>query len=301
VRVLVSNNGSMARILWWQWRSVLLYVGFGALAFVVHELFEQRHVKAPAAAASILGAALGIFASFRTSAAYARWWEGRQIWGRLVNVSRLYASQVTAYIADATVRRTLLLRHVLYVHILRCQLREDDPFADPHVERARALLGVDDAWVARARQQSSLLHFLVDESFGTVARLELPPVRMVSFEQTFGAILDAQGGCERIKRTPMPRGYGLFVSWLLKIFSLVFPFTIVDSVGWVAMPLNLIVCIGFTLISETGRILEDPFNHFFNSLPVTNLSINIERNLRQRLGDDDIPAATVPDDKGVLW
>lgn len=291
----------MTRILLWQWRNVLLYVAFGALAFVVHEVFGQTHVKVPVAAASIIGAALGIFASFRTSAAYARWWEGRQIWGRLVNASRLYASQVTAYVADASARRTLLLRHVLYVHVLRCQLREDDPFADPHVERVRGLLGVDDTWVARARQQSSLLHFLVDESFGALARLDMPPVNMVSFEQSFTSILDAQGGCERIKRTPMPRSYPLFVGWLLKIFSFVFPFTIVDSVGWGAMPLNLIVCIGFTLISETGRILEDPFNHFFNSLPMTNLSITIERNLRQRLGDDDIPAATLPDDKGVLW
>jgi putative membrane protein len=299
--MLVSNNGSMTRILWWQWKNVALYLGFGALAFVVHEVLGHSHVKLPTTPASILGAALGIFASFRTSAAYARWWEGRQLWGRLLNVSRLFSSQITAYISDLAARRQLLLRHVLYVHVLRCQLRDDDPFADVHVQRALALLQVDDAWLARAKMQTSLLHFLVDESFGAVARLELPPVRMVSFEQSLGAILDAQGGCERIKRTPMPRGYGFFVTRLLFLFALVFPFTVVDAVGWIVMPLNLIVCLGFTLISETGRILEDPFNHFFNSLPITNLSITIERNLRQRLGDDDLPAAIVVDDNGVLW
>ncbi len=299
--MLVSNNGSMARILLWQWRNVALAVGFGVLAFVIHEVLGHDHVKLPSASASILGAALGIFASFRTSAAYARWWEGRQLWGRLLNVSRLLASQVVAYIADEGVRRRLLLRHVLYAHVLRCQLRDDDPFADPHVTRVLALLGVDEAWTARAKEQTSLLHFLVDESFGTVARLDLPPVRMVSFEQTFGAILDAQGGCERIKRTPMPRGYGFFVTRLLFLFALLFPFTVVDAVGWVVVPLNLIVCLGFTLISETGRILEDPFNHFFNSLPLTNLSVTIERNVRQRLGDTDLPAAVVVDDNGVLW
>jgi putative membrane protein len=299
--MLVSNNASMVRILWWQWRNVALYVGFGAFAGLVHEVLGHTHVKLPAAPASILGAALGIFASFRTSAAYARWWEGRQLWGRLLNVSRLFASQVVAYVGDGDARRRLLLRHVLFAHVLRCQLRDDDPFADAHVQRALLLLGVDDAWRARAKEQTSLLHFLVDESFGAVARLDLPPVRMVSFEQTFAAILDVQGGCERIKRTPMPRGYGFFVSWLLFLFAMLFPFTVVDAIGWAAVPLNVIVCLGFTLISEIGRILEDPFNHFFNSLPITNLSVTIERNLRQRLGDADLPPAVVVDDKGVLW
>ena len=295
--MLVSNNASMVRILWWQWRNVALYMGFGLLAGVTHEVFGHTHVKLPAAPASILGAALGIFASFRTSAAYARWWEGRQLWGRLLNVSRLFASQVLAYVDDVAARRTLLLRHVLYAHVLRCQLRDDDPFADAHVLRVLGLLGADEAWVARAKQQTSLLHFLVDESFGAVARMALPPVRMVSFEQTFGAFLDAQGGCERIKRTPMPRGYGFFVTRLLFIFALIFPFTVVDAVGWLAIPMNLIVCLGFTLISETGRILEDPFNHFFNSLPITSLSVTIERNLRQRLGDADLPPLLTPTDE----
>ncbi len=299
--MLVSNNGSMLRILAWQWRNVLIYLAFGAAACVVHVVLGHVHLKVPASPASILGAALGIFASFRTSAAYARWWEGRQLWGRLLNASRLFASQVLAYVDDAGARRTLLLRHALYAHVLRCQLRDDDPFGDPHVTRVLGLLGVDDAWVVRAKEQTSLLHFLVDESFGGVARMPLPPMRMMSFEQTFAAFLDAQGGCERIKRTPMPRGYGFFVTRLLFIFSLIFPFTVVDAVGWLAMPLNLIVCLGFTLISETGRILEDPFNHFFNSLPITSLSVTIERNLRQRLGDTDLPAAIMADDKGVLW
>ncbi len=299
--MLVTGNGSVVRILAWQWRNVALYLAFGVLAYATHEAFGYRHVKLPAPAASILGAALGIFAAFRTSAAYARWWEGRQLWGRFVNVSRLFASQILAYVEDEATRRRLVLRHVLYVHVLRCQLRDDDPFADEHAQRAMNLLELDEAWKARARAQTSLLHFLVDESFGTVARMDLAPLRMVSLEQSLGAMLDAQGGCERIKRTPMPRGYGFFVSRLLFLFALLFPFTVVDAVGWVTIPLNMVVCLGFTLISETGRVLEDPFTHFYNSLPLTSLSITIERNLRQRLGDAELPSAVAVDDNGVLW
>jgi predicted membrane chloride channel (bestrophin family) len=44
--------------------------------------------------------------------------------------------------------------------------------------------------------------------------------------------------------------------------SFLFPFAIVEQLSWVTMPVNLVVCLGFTLISETGRVLEDPFTHF---------------------------------------
>ena len=99
----------------------------------------------------------------------------------------------------------------------------------------------------------------------------------------------------------MPRSYGFFVTRLTLIFAALFPFTIVEELDWMVIPLNLVVCIGFTLISETGRVLEDPFTHFWNSLPITNISVNIERNIRQRLGDDDLPAPTTVDDRGILW
>ena len=81
------------------------------------------------------------------------------------------------------------------------------------------------------------------------------------------------------------------------------PFTIVAEVGWVCAPLNLVVCIGFTLISETGRVLEDPFNHFWNSLPISSISVNIERNVRQRLGAPvaELPPVVVPDANGILY
>jgi putative membrane protein len=299
--MLVNNNGSMTRILLWQWRSVVLYLALAAVAFVVHDVLGWKHTVVPSAGPAVLGSALGIFASFRTSAAYARWWEGRQLWGRLVNGSRLFVSQLTAYVPDSVVVRTVVNRHVLYVHVLRCQLRDDDPFTDPHVLRLLPRLGVDEAWIATAKQQTSLLHWLAHESLQALARTNVDPLRLQSLEGTVASFLDVQGGCERIKRTPMPRGYGFFVSRLLFLFAALFPFTLVKDLGWVVLPLNLVVCLGFQLISETGRILEDPFNHFFNSLPITNLSVVIERNLRQRLGDDDLPAAIVPDDKGVLW
>lgn len=299
--MMVSNQGSFLRVLAWQWKASLMFLGCGLAVWLAHDVIGVQQAKLPGGPAAIVGAALGIFAAFRVNAAYARWWEGRQLWGRLVNSSRMFATQLGAYVDNPELVRRLVTRHALYVHILRCQLRDDDPWADEHVQRLAGKLGIGDDERAHLKAQTSVCHALVDRSLKELAAGKLEPLRMQSLDATLYTFLDVQGGCERIKRTPMPRSYGFFVSRLLLIFGALFPLSIVNELGWVVIPLNLVVCIGFLLISETGRVLEDPFTHFWNSLPLTNMSVNIERNTRQRLGDDDLPAATVVDKQGILW
>ncbi|MDP2344306.1 MAG: bestrophin family ion channel [Deltaproteobacteria bacterium] len=302
--MMVSNQGSFFRVVFqWQWKHSAIYLGAGLLAWLCVDVLELKAAKLPASPAAIAGAALGIFASFRANAAYARWWEGRGLWGKLVNLSRHFATQTTTYLVDAARKRRVVLRHALYVHVLRCQLRDDDAFADDNVQRLLALLAVDDDTIAAWKTQSSLGHALLDMNLKDIAaEPELDVRKLQAIDQTIAGLLDAQGGAERIKRTPMPRSYGFFVERMLFIFALLFPFTIVADISWAVIPVNLLVCIGFTLISETGRVLEDPFTHFWNSLPITNLSTNIERNMRQRLdGKEEIPPAVAVDKIGILW
>jgi putative membrane protein len=113
-------------------------------------------------------------------------------------------------------------------------------------------------------------------------------------------LLDAQGGCERIKKTPFPRGYAFISERLVVAFGMLLPFAMVKDLGWVAVPINLLVCGAFALISEAGRVLEDPFTMFYNGLPLAAISTTIELNLRQRLGELDVPAMPVPDARGIL-
>lgn len=300
--MMVSNRASFLGVLVWQWQHTLVFAAGGLVAWLGHDQLGWEHFKLPSTPASVIGAALGIFAAFRVNAAYARWWEGRQLWGRLVNASRMWASQVRAYLDDTTLAETLVRRHQLYVHLLRCQLRDDDPWADAHVLRLADRLGLDDDARTRLKAQTSAGHALLDEQLQALAaRTDLDGRRLQSLDGTIMTFLDVQGGCERIKRTPMPRGYGFFVERLLFFFSMLFPLGIVADVGWVVIPVNILVCTGFSLISETGRVLEDPFTHFWNSLPITNISVTIERNLAQRLGDTELPPAIVVDSKGILW
>jgi putative membrane protein len=84
------------------------------------------------------------------------------------------------------------------------------------------------------------------------------------------------------------------------IYSLLFPAAIVSDLGLATIPVSVLVCLSFALISEAGRVLEDPFTMFWNGLPLTAMSATIEANVRERIGDADLPPIPKPDDQGIL-
>jgi putative membrane protein len=313
--MFVEFRGSVFGLIAWQWKSVLLFTVASSLVVAAeHFLAEHaQHAFLPVAPVVVVGGAIGIFVSFRTNSAYERWWEGRKLWGALVNSSRHFSSQVLTYLPgpqDGTTReppvpselqRALVQRHIAYVHALRVLLR-GDPLADDADFRSF----VSDEELARALVESSPTHALLHTQMRLlVAENEagrLSADRLRSFDETLRALLDVQGGCERIKKTPFPRGYGFIADRLIMIYGLLLPLGIVGSVDndWIAIPLTLLVCLSFLLISEVGRVLEDPFTHFWPALPLSALAKTIEINLRQRLGDTNLPAMPRPDARGIL-
>ena len=152
--------------------------------------------------------------------------------------------------------------------------------------------------------QSNLTHALLHLQMKDVIELEadgkLSEFRTQSLDGSVMTLLDVQGGCERIKKTPFPRGYGFIAERLVIAYALLLPFALVHTLGWMAIPANVLVCLSFALISEAGRVLEDPFSLFWNGLPLTNMSLTIERNVRERIGERDLPEIPGPDANGIL-
>lgn len=297
---MVSNSGSVFRLLFWQWRRVLLFTVISTLPVLLWREFPELGITLPGLPVAIAGGALGIFVSFRTNSAYQRWWEGRILWGGLVNVSRHFADQVLAYLrgGDSAHPARLIRRHIAYVHVLRCSLRGQDPALDPDVgayllEEERELLSL-----------SNPAHLLVQRQAADLADLrrsgDINEFELQSFDGSLRDVLNYQGGSERIKKTPLPRGYGFISDRLTVALGLLLPFSIVDEVGWLTIPLCVLVCLAFALISEAGRVLEDPFSLFFNGLPLYSISKTIERNLLEALGERDLPALPVVDQRGIL-
>ncbi len=304
--MFVDYKGTVFGLLRWQWKPVTVFVAVSVAVVLAdaHTALELGPFRLPALPLGVVGGAIGIFASFRTNSAYDRWWEGRKLWGRLVNTSRHFATQAIAYVGskggghrDTAAR--LVHRQIAYVHVLRCLLRQQDPLKDEHV------LGVMPAEERSAvAGQSNMTHALLHRHLNELVQLAedgvIDDFRLQSFDDSVRALLDIQGGCERIKKTPFPRGYGFVLSRLILAYGVLLPLGLVESMGWMTVPITVLVCLAFALISEIGRVLEDPFTMFWPALPLSALSATIEVNLRERLGESDLPAIPQPDGRGIL-
>ena len=285
----------------WQWKFTVFFVLAGLLVTASVEVWDLRFLELPTMPLAVVGAALGIFVSFRTNQAYDRWWEGRKLWGRMINESRHWASQATKYLDEEGLRTRLVHRHAAYVHALRCLLRQQDPFEDEDFMARIAAVGDE---LAALREESNLTHALLDRQLGELVEQNragaLNDLRLQSMDDTLRELINIQGGCERIKKTPMPPLYGLLADRLVEFYAVMFPLALVEELGWWTVPLNLLVCTAFSLIAEAGRVLEDPFTMFYNGLPLSAISRMIEVNTRQRLGETELPPMLKANEQGVL-
>ena len=301
--MMVSNRGSLFRLLQWQQEKVVWYATAAVvvwLAYSAHWVLGLPELfSVPLGPVAVLGGAIGIFASFRTNSAYDRWWEGRKLWGRLINTSRHHATQVLSWIDDREVAEALVRRQIAYVHTLRCLLRLQDPFADFKVA---AYLAPDEQ--ASLPGRSNTTHALLHLSHGQFTRWArengLEPQLLQQLDESTRHLLDIQGGCERIKKTPLPRGYGFMVETLIRVFAVLLPVAIVSELGVMMIPVSVTICLAFALISEAGRVLEDPFDMYWNALPLFALTRTIENDLLSRLGVDELEPLPTPDASGIL-
>jgi putative membrane protein len=262
------------------------------------------HVRPPGAPLpySVAGFALAIFLAFRNSASYDRWWEGRKLWGGIVNASRAFARQAVTFPrgdegARAALARDVVHRHIAFVNALRCQLRGEDTLA-----AVRGFLGEAEAEALKSAKNvaATLLHTngarLVEAADGGL----LTDERLAALDRSLVELVNMQGGCERIKGTPLPLAYGFFTRTFVRSYCVLLPFGLVEHTG-IATILVVVALAFVLLVLETiGRLLEDPFTLAPNGLPLSAICRNIEINVRQQLGERDLPPPILPETRGIV-
>jgi putative membrane protein len=255
--------------------------------------------KAPSLPLTIFGSALALFLGFRSNSAYQRWWEGRILWGAMINASRSLARATRNFLPDPEAReakREIVHRQIAYVNALRCQLRRQ-PIGE---DVTRYLQERDKAHaLARTNPANGLL-----DSTGRridLARREgwIDTIQQAQMEAVLIDIANAQGGMERIKNTPLPMQYRFLPTLFAHIFCILLPIGLVESLGF-ATPLGSTVAgLMFLAVLRIGDDLVDPFDNSVHDVPLTAMCRTIEIDLLQSIGDP-APAA-VQAERGVLW
>ncbi|WP_035349503.1 bestrophin family protein [Edaphobacter aggregans] len=287
------------------------YVGLQLLGLVAYDvaiviLYQAGYLKWTALEQiplSLFGSVIGLILAFRNSSSYGRWWEARTLWGSIVNNSRSWARAVTTVMCGdgdrefAQVRRQMVYYQIAWVHALRQHLRLLEPWGEIAgvltPEQIDELRGQKNVPVAIQQRQSLLLRRALDVGWIDMAQWH-------AMNQSLNDLVDAQGGAERIKNTPMPRQYDYLPQLCTQVFCFLLPLVMVSALGWFTPLGSTLVGFIFLALDKIGRDLEDPFDNTLHDIPLTAMCRTIEINLRQMLGETELPPEENPVD-GVLW
>lgn len=237
---------------------------------------------------SLIGLALAIFLGFRNNTSYDRFWEGRKLWGGLVNASRTITRQISTLIdhADDASRDELIKRVIAYVHCLRLHLRDD---AD-HSELQTLLPADEFAALDREWNRPAYLLQRLGERFRELYdEGRIHAMHLVQLDASLTDMTNIQGGCERIKSTPIPLVYNVLIHRIAGLYCFALPFGLIHTTHAYTPVVVLLISYAFFGLDAVGEQIEDPFGLDANDLPLNLLCITIERNLRQRMGETELP------------
>jgi putative membrane protein len=307
--VIVKRHLKLWRILTYTWRELLLVGTVAVLVCVLRVERGEELVALPFGPLSVLGTALAILLGFRNNTGYARWWEARTIWAQIASSSRALARQLSSSIdsaaklgkgggvdALAAYKRELLYRLIAFPNALRLQLRGQDAWE----ELAPLLPAADLARVrAAVNKPNAILQGLGDRLKDGVREEKLGQFDPISLEPGLTALQAAQAGCEKIKGTPMLRQYEYFTRVFLWTFLAILPPSLLglfstDAGRWLTIPISLAIGFVYAITARTGQVTEDPFENRIHDVPLSAICNAIERDLRDQLGEAELPAPAVP-------
>lgn len=237
----------------------------------------------PVTVHNLIGAALGLLLVFRTNSSYDRWWEGRKLWGGIVNETRNLSRLACVHLERDTPLRNDVVRWTIAF-----------AYASMHRLRGNASLGPTAARLAPSDVTSVMGSGHVPLQVACKITSNLRRARdlglvsdfvMTSIDQNVQLLIDYIGACERIHRTPLPFAYVVHLRRAIILYCFTLPFALYRDFGWATIPATFFLAYVFFGIEEIGVTIEDPFEGEDNDLPLEDICQTIDTNLSGLIGD----------------
>lgn len=259
---------------------VIISVGIYAAIVVSLEVhFLHVETKNPTVMHSILGFVLSMLLVFRTNTAYDRWWEGRRIWGSFVNNSRNLALKLSALVKDPSDREDLKLLIGNYVFSTKNHLRD---IYNQEEFTPSASLNLD-AFSQSVHRPNRIAKQMYAKIFGLHEQKQLSAEHLYVLNEELRSFTDNCGACERIKNTPIPYSYNIFLKKMIFLYIITLPLFFGSEFRYTTVPITMIVLYVFASIELIAEEIEDPFGFDYNDLPLDDICKRIKTNLNEIL------------------
>ena len=229
---------------------------------------------------SILGFTLSLFLVFRTNTAYDRWWEGRRLWGELTNAIRNLCIHLNATLPQNDMQRREYYQSLLSLFPTALRFHLQDRKIPAHFfseNPVHASIAMDINTIKKSRHQPQTIAKLfvaglkMDIQHGLLTHADIE-----HFKVEVNKLMDVCGGCERIKNTPIPFTYSVFIKKFIFLYVMIFPIVYSTQLNFLIAPVTMFVLYVLASIELIAEEIEDPFNGDESDIPTEAISKNIK-------------------------
>lgn len=313
-------------ILLWHFARKNLFRTFivSSAVVVLYKIFDCTFLAIPFLPIGTIGTAVAFYIGFKNNQAYDRLWEARRLWGGITNTSRNFAVQLIALVEDKVVVKEILYKHIAYLNILRLQLRKTIPWATSKENLHQTFSGERDELEAfdeglkkileehnkmqyyeavrgKNNAASGMLKSLVIELTRLKREHKIDDFEHSDLVRHVNELFNLQGGCERIKNTPLFRQYSIFSRVFVLLFIFLLPFgllrdlnAIADWGVWLTIPFSMLISWVFFTMEQIGEFSENPFDNAVNDTPISTICRNIEIDIKELLNETNLPPKLNP-------
>lgn len=264
----------------------MLFLGvLTSLICFVEKKYLTMEIPALTIFHQIAGFIISMALVFRINTAYDRWWEGRKLWGSLVNNTRSLAIKLHAIIPKKDVGTRTNLHALIsnFPFALKEHLRNNVTLEDIKFTDQLTI----EKYKKAAHKPNLIARQLTEYCLALCKEHKHSQNDYLILTDTIHQFQEICGSCERIKSTPIPYSYSIFIKKMIFLYIITMPITFGLTIGFWAVPIVMIMFYAFASLEIISEEIEEPFGTDSNDLPTDQISVKIKENVREILLSDE--------------
>ena len=334
----IGKSYRLTEFLHWTRRRIYVLVLVTAVPVVLYQWFGLKWIALPWAVIAVLGTATSFIVGFKNAQTYGRTLEAQQIWTTIATNSRYWGLISRDFPTDREKTQSLVYRHLAWLTALRYQLRTERvwesaasqsnaeyrkrffpiPEKETSLEQELRKYLADDELARLSAMRGKAMRLMSDQSEAIrtlYANQKIVLTHHTEMQKALKDFIDQQSKAERIKNFPYPRQYAIINTIFVWSFVALLPFGIVGefdklnahvggflagNMGWFAIPFSLLISWMYISLDQVGESTENPFEGSANDVPMAQICRLLEIELKQMLGESDIPSLLKPTNNIIL-